>query len=360
MNVKEREGAKAGGYDVVFLELIRKGNKVGLSGKGEDGRPQRAMFRLTTDKGVKVPYSFPWDPDHPVFKATLGVLGVPVEKLGDLGEVEAALIKFEKLAKAKALPCNVFVYEDGGFGSGLKPLEGKYLMKFSRIASRDKETDRPIHVHYGPKVRQYKRGGQETIDEEQFKTEFVIVAGERKGALVKRTETYAILKDPETDEWYVDGESSPRHAAFRRLMKQHNVPIEKINPDKHFADPENGCPELEKLMLKGAKVMEGTIEKGFINKLDVAADGVGETIDIGPEEYQAENIGELFDVIDQRVQKTFSKSAWQGETGQFTKAGRIWTKKHLIPLLQKKSFPTSLRKLTDEHVDRLVKILSKE
>jgi len=356
MKVREREGAKAGGYDVIFKELIRKQNKVGLSAP-KDGKPGRAMFRLTTsDEKVTVPYSFPWDPEHPYFGGTLGALGVNPAKLGDLSQVEQALIKFEKIAKAKALPCNVYVREDGGFGASLKPLEGKFIVEFTRIASRDQETDAPIHKRY-TKDRFYKKSGTtEHIDEEQYQVEMRIITGSRKGALLRKTLTYNIVKN-DADEWEIDGESTARHAEASRWMTLHKTPKEKIDPDKHFEDSENGLPELEVLWLKHKRPLEVTVSGGFANAVkeppDISTDDESE--DVG-DQFAAdpELVGTLYDKIDKKVKAAYGHSAWLGDSDRFSKYGQAWMKKYVLPIMRRKNMFLDIHKLTDDQIKTLL------
>ena|SRR3990167_8360144 len=361
MKVRDREGAPKGGYDVVFKELVRPHNKVGLVGSGKEGKAKRAMIRLATgDDKITIPYSFPWDVKHPYFGSTMGALGVDPSKLGDLDNVEQALIKFEKLAQAKALACNVYVFEDGGFASSLKPLEGKFIAEFNRIGTRDDEgKGAPIHKHYVGD-REYRDGGKEHIDEEQYRVELKILTGSRRGALLSKTLTYNIVKD-EDDEWEIDAESSVRHAEAKRWMILHKTPLEKLSADKHFEDPENGLPELEALWLKHKRPLQVTVKNGFVGKIEEPAEGAGEVEDVGGPKMNADLglIGELYDRIDEKVKKVTGKSAWLGDSVEFSKSGRLWVKKYLFPIMRRKELPLNFAKLNNEQVKSLLRALEK-
>jgi len=354
MKTKERSSVKSGGYTVKFASLYRPQNTVGL--KETKNGNKVAMFFLEAESGDKISYLMPWNLDEQKTRSVLGSLGVRADKLKSLSTVEEQLIAFEKTAKQKALAVSVYVREDGGLGSGLRPIEGNFILKFLRIASRADEGKGAACWEYIPsQTRKTKKGGTfETDPENVFKVDFVVAAGEQTGAIFTSNYRYSIVKD-EKDDWVVDAESS-RGSQFKQLMALHKVDTDSLDPDSDFEDPNNGLPELEKLMLKRGGPLQADVVKSWITKLSKVPDGVSlealvtDTVRVEDEngsEYAAstELVTRLFAALDRRVKKFEGKSAWN-ENGELSDVGEEWMKKNKLP--------SNFTELTDKQVETYI------
>lgn len=374
MKTKEREGAKKGGYRAVFAELIRPGNKIGT--RTSKNGVERLMFRLQPVddkekliKGPSIPYSVVWDTEDSRAAAVFGALGIPIGRvrkaMKQFGSVEKTLIWLEKEAKAKAMPVGVYVREDAGFGSGIKPTakNSPYPVRFAGIVTRDQETKLPKHYYKAPKTFPSKsgKGSFTTFSGNMFNVDFEVLAGPQKNARIRKEYFYAIVKDEE-DEWIVDADSR-EGADFKKLLTFHKINTDTIDPDRDFKDPENGTPELEKRMLKRAEttVMLLTInDKGWPTELKTLPPGMtiegvetvpAKALDIGGDNtYRAdpELVTKLFAMIDRRVKKHAGRTAWT-EEGKLSKDGKSW--------LTEKGLPTSFEALSNVRVEKYIEKL---
>ncbi len=366
MKVKERAGAKKGSYVTVFKELIRPGNKVGLSiPKGEDKLP-RMMFRLEDieTKAIEIACSTAWDPTDFRFKNTMGCLGVPLGKITQLIEEgtseEKVLLLIERLATKAACELSTYVREDGGWGS-IKPNTGVFVAKFARISSRNDE-DLPIYTYIAPQTKSSKKGGTyDTLPINRFAVQFEVIAGDRTGALITENFHYAIVKDEDNDEWTIDAESRDGNK-FNNLLILHKIPVHKINPDKNFADPDNGLPELEKMMRKRDISLLIEVKDGWVADLKAVPEGMtvlSSTGSVDDSEYKSALIGKLFAKIDKLVRTDVGKSAWLRE-GDLSPEGKDWVKDNVLPLMNNLGIPRSFKKLNDDQVRALNKALMSE
>lgn len=377
MKTREREGAKRGGYVAVFDELIRPGNKVGT--RTSKTGVERLMFRLKPIdasekpiKGAPIPYSVVWDLDDDRAASVFGALGVTVGRvkkaLKQFGSIEKTLIWFEKEARAKAMPVGVYVREDAGFGSGIKPTakHSPYYARFLQVGTRDQETKLPKWYVKEPRTYPGKKPGTTftTFSGNMFNADFVVLAGPQKGARIRKEYFYAVVKDEE-DEWMVDADSR-EGSEFKKLLTLHKINTDGIDPDRDFKDAENGIPELEKRLLKRADstILQITVnEKGWATEVKAPPagtmiEGMAATpvkaIDVGESgtyEAKPESISKLFGMIDRRVKKHFGKTAWT-EEGKLSRAGTDW--------LTENNLPVTFETLSDQQVDRyMVRIKTK-
>ena len=364
MKVKERAGAKKGSYVAVFKELIRPGNKVGLSvpKKGKDSLP-RMMFRLTDveTQTEEIPCSTVWDPTDWRFRHTMGTLGVPVDKvlqlIADGTSEEKILLLVERLATKAACELSAYVREDGGWGS-IRPNTGVFIAKFARISTRNDE-GLPIYTYIASQTKKTRKGG--TFDSDpinRFGAQFEVIAGDRQGACVNENFHYAIVKD-EDDEWTVDAETRDG-SKFNNLLVLHRVPVAKIDPDRNFADPENGLAEIEKMLLKRSTPLMIEVKDSWIIDMKAAPEGMtvlSSTGNVDDSEYASTLIGKLFAKIDKLVRAEAGKSAWLKE-GDLSPTGKAWVKEHVVPLMTELDLPKSFKKLDDTQVRTLSKALS--
>ena len=365
MKVKERKIAKKGGYKATFMELIRPNNKVGTK-IGKDNK-KRILFRLVDDKDNQIPCGCVYDFKDLRTVSTLVAIGVPVDKMKELAEESEtkALLFMEKVAKKKGLTVNVWVREDGSFGSGIRPMEGKFPVKFSGVLSRDKETKKPVWTFRPGKQGVNRKTGGTYMNPDINAVDFgwVVKSGSYKGLLFRTTEHYPIIKDEE-DEWMIDADTGPGRR-FKMILVEHKIDPSTLNPDKHFDDPENGLPELEKMMLKRADKANLEIDAPagkppkVIQRESLGdADSSGESVDLGEEEFAAdpELISSFFAMIDKRVKSETDKPAWASD-GELSKSGRIWVKKNLRPIMDKKDMPDTFEELDDDQVKLLKKLI---
>ncbi len=368
MKTRERSGAKAGAYVAVFDALVRSGNKVGL--KAND-KGERVMFRLKSIKGgEEIPYSVRWNFTEPALKSIMGLLGVPwevIKKSADEEGIETALLKFEKMAKAKALPVSTYVREDAGWGSAIKPFtEGPavFTVRFAGIKTFDEEGN-PAYKHIEEKRRSKRTGGTYEINENRFSVWLEILTGERKGGMLDYMMHYAIVQDADGD-WVIDAETR-RGAEFNNFLLLHKIPVGKLNPDKDFANPANGLPELQQMMLSKAMPFSVFYENGWVGKISkfegeiVLPDSQPKQVDEGSE-YKSTKIAKLFSAIDQTVRNLETneegKSAFTPD-GKFTPVGKVWVKEYLLPFMKKREMPTNFKELDDAQVTLLMKKIAK-
>ncbi len=350
MKVKEGNRTVAGEYIGTYGGLIKVNNVIGLR-KGKDDK-KRLMFRIKSDpdqatgKRAQVPCSFVWEFDDPRTTAALGALGVDAAKLKQISEksgVEKAITYFDEQAEEKGFRVTTYVREDGGFGGALRPYEGKeFRWRFVRWSNRDRETNKPIYEEI-PSKKAEGRDGKPYVRAayKRVWAEFVSVEGPRKGAVQKRMLAYPVVEG-EDGEWELDGESSPMAGEFLSLLTAHDIPIKSLDPDKHFKDPKNGLPELEKLMLKKADsvVLEGEVKNGWLGrvklpKLGDKAKSDDSPVDIGEDSaVDPELLSKFNTMLEKRVRKALAKSAWNGE-GKLSNAGQEWVDEKLKPLTEK-------------------------
>lgn len=360
MKVRRRAGAPKGNYDVVFSGLMRRDNKVGL--KTTQSGKLRLMFRLKPidkNKEFEIPYGFVWDRSEPSYSSALGCLGVSASKLARIEDeqgIEAALLYFEDAAKKKSLTCSVNVKVDNDWGSFLKPAgKNEYVVRVLRVSTRHSETKIPVWVSVPESSGVSRRGGK--YKKKAWKKigwSLVVTSGERTGALMLLNSAYPFVKD-EHDNWEFDAESDPRSEVTYNLLVLHDIPVDRINPDADFDDPENGMPELEKRILKKAvdfKII--TNEQGWIDAIDkLSVPAVSSTEDEDEEEYASTRIADLFNAIDKAVRKEDGESAWK-RAGVLSKAGKAWAKETLLPYLERKDIPADFHKMTDKQVGKII------
>ncbi len=369
MKVKEGNRTPKGEYIGVYGGLIKTGNVIGLK-KGKDDK-RRLMFRIKSDpdpetgKRVQIPLSFVWDFDDQRTIAALGCLGVDAARLKLISEKsgeEKAITWFDQQAEEKGFRMTVYVMEDGGFGGTPRPVEGNFKWRFLRWSSRDRETGKPIYEWVGPKKgtdrdgKTYTRPGYNKLW-----AEFVVADGPRKGAVQRRMLHYAIVEG-EDGEWELDGEQG-MGAEFLNLLTSHDIPIKSIEPDKHFKNPKNGLPELEKMLLKKAPktTLSGEVKKGWLGRLSLAKAGEqvedDTPVDVGGDDgADAELVAKVSAMLDKRVRKAMGKSAW-GQDGKLSSSGSEWVNENLGELVKK---GIKVSKLADDGQAKLVMRTLKE
>jgi hypothetical protein len=373
MRVTERKGAKKGAYNARYTKLIRPGNKVGLK---ETSAGKRLMFTLVDDRGLEVPASLPWEPKNERAVSVMAALGVSAERVFKRERVkglEAAILLFDKLAKEANVEVNAYVAEDGGFASGLRPLEGKFLLQFAGVVpTYEGEGEKRVAKLKWKYIPGQPAGGNRkwaSDPENRFSAGFVVVAGKHKGLFLSKMYHYAIVKD-EDDEWVLDGESK-RGAQFKQLLTWHKVPHSKLDPDKHFKDPSNGLPELDKMMKKHPVLLQGTVSKGWLNEIELPADGLVpdglaapmKAVNIGEDEDEKPStskvIGKLMGMIERRVRADTDKGAWLPD-GRIGKTGRLWVEENLGAMLKKRGIDLRLAEIDDEEAEWLIGYLKRK
>lgn len=359
MKVKERQGVKAGSYVGRFSSLVKPGNKVGLK-KSSNGK-NKLMFRIKS-KDVEIPYSITWDDPAERVKPVFGALGVNYESIKDTEKsegLEEALLKFERKAKEKAFDVSVYVREDNGWGSGLKPYGvNSYTVRFKRVTTRDENNNaRWVEVPSVERRNPRTNGVYKTEPWNKFTVALEIVAGERKGAVLTYNLEYPITKD-EDDEWVLDAESG-RGQEFKNFLLLHRIAVDSLNPDRDFEDPKNGLPEIEAKLLKRETFLTAAVNaEGWIDKLDRLPEGVV-VKDVEADEgtaYESTKIPKLFSLIDKKVRLEHGKSAWS-ENGKMTKTGLEWFKENALPYLKKKGIRPDFKTMDDDQVDGLISYL---
>lgn len=357
MKVKERQGVKAGSYVGKFQGLVKPGNKVGLK-KTSSGK-SKLMFRIKAKNGADIPYSITWGDEDYKIKPVFGALGVSYDSIKETEKsegLEEALLKFERKAKEKDLEVSVYVRDDNGWGSGIKPFGvNSYTVRFKRITTRD-ESGKARWVEVPSQDRRNpKTGGTYKTDPwNKFTVALEIVAGERKGAVLTYNLAYPIAKD-EDDEWILDAETG-RGQEFKNFLLLHRVAVDSLNPDRDFEDPTNGLPELEKRLLKRETFLTvSTNADGWIDKIDRLPEGVviqDKEVDEGTD-YASTLIPKLFSLIDKKVRQLHGKSAWS-ENGKMTKVGFEWFKEEAVPFLRKRGIKPDFKTMQDDDVTSLI------
>lgn len=367
MKTRQSNTAKAGGHVGVFKDLIRPDNKVGLR-KTKAG-DSRMMFRIQVGKGKDdvVPCSVVWDFDDPKFQAVAGALAVPADtvkkaylKTGK--SVTKTLIWFEGMAKKKASKVSVYVREDGGFGSGLKPVIKESEDMYAVVAGfkHDRDTNKATWV-----IKEEVSGISKRTKKpytipggKKFSVYFKVVSGPNRGSSFTKSDVlYAIVKD-EDDEWIVDADGRGRE--FKSLMTLHKIDTDSIDPDRDFSDPENGLPELEKKVLKRPSPLIITVNQGgWVTIFKAAPKGTviegvpNEPVDTSSKEYEADNglVAKMFSMIDRRVKKDSGKSAWL-DAGRLSLSGKSWLKGNKLP--------TKFESLTDGQVRKIILMMKRD
>lgn len=361
--MKTKAGTEAGWYVGQFKELIRPGNKVGLS-KTKAG-VNRLMFRIDAKGKATIPYSVVWDFADERFESALGAIGVSLNVLKKAyiksgKSINKTLIWLEGTAKKKAAQVTVGVMEDGGFGSSLRPWTKEEEDHYAVVTGfdHDYESKKATWKEKPDKSGVSRKNGKpyKIPGGKFFNVRFKIASGPFKGAVLKKDIWYAVVKD-EDDEWMVDAET--RGAEFKRLMTIHKVNTDSIEPDRDFEDPENGLPELEKKLLKRPALVVITIHEGWVRGFKAAPKGTSiegmpnEPINVATNNYTANEalVAKLFSMVDRRVKKKTGKPAWR-DAGQLSLSGKEWLKENGLPV--------RFESLSDDQVKKVIAILKSD
>lgn len=371
MKVLKRSGASAGEYHAVYHQLIKPGNKVGLA-TTKGGK--RLMFQLISadsdDKGGKpteIAASVLWDPNDERAVSTLGALGVPADNLFKVARVkgdDTAIMWFDKQAREAAeygIQVNAYVRENGGFASGLRPIDGKFEVEFLRIKTRkdgdpERQGSGTPYWEFIPSKKVTRDGKKWDSDPmNRFWAQFIVVSGKRKGAVIDKMMHYPMVRDEE-DEWVFDG--TGKGSELYDLLMLNNVDPDKFRPDKHFADPANGLPEIEKLLLKRKHPMGLEVKGGWANKLTppkgAGAIDTGNAVDVGSDDDDLR--ARLVAMVEKRVRAEYDKPAWLS-SGAISKSGLAWMKKKLPKTLAKLDIDPHLTKLTAKQSEALIGVI---
>lgn len=370
MKVLKRSGAKSGEYHALYHQLIKPGNKVGLaSTKGG----KRLMFQLMSvdggeNKPSEIAASILWKAGDERTTSTLGALGVSADHLFKVAKIkgdEAAIIWFDKQAKEAAeygIQVNAYVREDGGFASGLRPIDGKFEVEFLRVKTRkdaDPEKGRQGTAYWEYVPSKKVTRGSKTWDSDpmnRFWVQWLVVSGKRKGAIIEKMYHYAIVKDEE-DDWVLDGESG-RGAEFSDLLVLHNIDPDKLDPDHHFAEVSNGLPEIEKILIKRRRPLGLEVKDGWANKLTPpkgsAAIDTSAGVNVGSDEDDLR--ARMVAMIEKRVRAEYDKPAWLS-SGAISKSGLAWVKAKLPKTLARLEVDPHLVKVSQEDMETLIGVI---